>query len=379
MAYKKAWKKGAETSQSSSDKYSDYVQGFNDKVIAAIEENNAPWQRPWNPGETGAGGGLPYNAMTGKAYSGSNSLYLSMEQAMRGYTDDRWLTFKQGGDLGAHVRKGEKGTQLAKWLDVTEKKEENNAGQNDDASTKRLIPMLFTVFNASQFEGLPPAPERPQISEQDRHEKCDQLIKDSGANIQENGGDRAFYRPGSDSIHLPHREQFKSPDAYYATTLHELGHWSGHQSRLARDLTGGFGSECYAKEELRAEISSMMMGQRLQIGHDPSQHAAYVGHWLNIIKTDPKAILNACRDAEKICEFLGVEKYEHQATVALEKTNEATAENAAAIVSRIESKAFKPESTKSFEGEWVPDTPSPMARPLLVIEKSRARGMSMGM
>lgn len=105
------------------------------------------------------------------------------------------------------------------------------------------------------------------------------------------GGNRAYYMPGLDYIQLPNREQFASADKYYATALHELGHWTGHETRLNRDgITGGhaFGSEGYAKEELRAEISSLVVGQELGVGHDPEQHAAYVANWISILQNDLK-------------------------------------------------------------------------------------------
>jgi antirestriction protein ArdC len=127
--------------------------------------------------------------------------------------------------------------------------------------------------------------------------------------IRHDQADQAFYRPATDRIHLPGRESFPSADAYFSTALHELGHATGHPSRLGRDLAHPFGSEGYAKEELRAEIASLIMGDELGIGHDPGQHAAYVGSWIKILKDDPKEILRASRDAEQI----------HRYVTALEK------------------------------------------------------------
>ena len=355
MAYKKAWKgKGNSDAptKNSGEKYSDYVEGYNAKIVELLEKNEAPWQKPWNPGEIGSG--LPYNATTGKAYTGSNSLWLGMEQAQKGYADDRWATFNQGKDLGAFVRKGEKGTQLVKWVEVDERKDKQ-ATQGDDAvKDTRIVPVLFTVFNAEQFENFPPGPERKQVSEHERHDKCEQLIKDSGIAINYNGGNRAFYRPSTDSVHLPAKDQFKSADAMYATTLHELGHATGHPSRLNRDLTGKFGSESYAKEELNAEIASMMIGQRLGIGHDPSQHAAYVQSWVKVVKEDPKAILNACRNAEKICEHLGVEKYEHQATQKVEQKAEEKEELQATRTHDRPAERIKPMAPPSLTARMPP-------------------------
>ena len=372
MAYKKRYKKSNEPTKSSSEKYSDYVEGFNDKMIALIEVNKAPWLRPWGPGEAGPGGGMPYNASTGKAYSGSNAMYLMAEMIDMGYEDARFLTLLQGNGLGARLRKGEKSLQLVKWVNLDEKKDKDApAGDDEKDSKSRMFPSLFCVFHASQFDNLPAAPERKQVTEHERHETCERLLKDSGATILHNGGNRAFYRPGTDSIHLPERSQFKSANNLYVVALHELGHWSGHSSGLNRDLTGSFGSESYAKEELRAEISSMMIGESLQIGHDPSQHAAYVQHWLKICKEDSKAILNACKDAEKICNFLGVEKYVHEVTQKAEKTAEHTQEH------KKEHVATK---RHNQDDDWAPSSvPVPMAQPQPPAQQQRARVQDFGM
>ncbi len=154
------------------------------------------------------------------------------------------------------------------------------------------------MFNAERIDGLPPL-VRPEAA-WDPIERIEQMLQRSGAVSRHSEADRAFYRPASDSIHLPQQSQFSSPDRYYATLLHELGHWTGHPSRLARDLAHAFGSEGYAREELRAEISSLILGDELGIGHDPSQHAAYVGTWIQVLQDDPLEIFRAAADAEKI-------------------------------------------------------------------------------
>ena len=135
------------------------------------------------------------------------------------------------------------------------------------------------------------------------------LLEASGADIRHDQADRAFYRPSTDRIHLPPRASFSSADNFLSTALHEIGHWTGANSRLDRDLAHPFGSEGYAKEELRAEIASLMMGDELGIGHDPGQHAAYVQSWVKVLREDPKEILRASRDAEQI----------HRYVMALEK------------------------------------------------------------
>ncbi len=137
----------------------------------------------------------------------------------------------------------------------------------------------------------------------DPNEKAEAILQNSGAVIKHNQRNRAFYSLGTDEICLPPKDHFMGQDTYYATALHELGHWTGHASRLAREF-GPFGSEVYAREELRAEIASWMLGQDLGIGHDPSQHLAYVGSWIKALEKDPFEIIRACRDAERIKHYV---------------------------------------------------------------------------
>ncbi len=314
MALKRTRQQGS--GKSAAQKYADYAQVYADMVIQHLEDGTAPWIRPWGPGRSEPGFGAPYNAITGKCYSGSNYGWLLMIKEMKGYTDDRWLTFKQAMDLGCHVRKGEQSTVCIKWI-VSDAKENDQGEDNEQA---RLFPILFSVFNGDQIEGMPLAPVREIPKEHERHEQCEALILAAGASISHNGGNRAYYSPASDSIHLPAREAFKSTDNYYATTLHELGHWTGHKSRLDRDLSGGFGSVSYAKEELVAELASMMIGDRLAIGHDPGQHVAYIASWIKLLQEHPREILIAASKAEQVCTHLGVAKYEHEPMKVAERS-----------------------------------------------------------
>jgi len=207
------------------------------------------------------------------------------------------------------ARKGEKGTPIQYWKFSEEQAKTDEAGKpvldaqgkpvKDDVRLERPRVFFATVFNAEQIDGLPALQPRKE-QEWNALERVEHILQASGALIQHGPQDRAFYRPGSDSIHLPEKGQFPSADTYYATALHELGHWTGHPSRLARDLEHPFGSEAYAKEELRAEIASMIMGDELGIGHDPGQHAAYVGTWIKVLKDDPLEVFRAAADAEKI-------------------------------------------------------------------------------
>ena len=159
------------------------------------------------------------------------------------------------------------------------------------------------VFNAEQIDGIPPLELTDKAFEWEPVEKAESILSNSGANIRHDQSNRAFYRYATDSIHLPPRENFEEPGLYYGTALHELGHWTRHASRLDRE-NGPFGSEMYAREELRAEIASWMLGQDIGIPHDPEQHAAYVQSWIKALEDDPYEIVRACRDAEHIKEYL---------------------------------------------------------------------------
>jgi antirestriction protein ArdC/phage/plasmid primase-like uncharacterized protein len=288
-----------------------FVEAVAEKLIEQLKEGVAPWQKPWQPGEPGSA--MPFNPVTGNRYKGINALQLMSEDR----ADQRWMTYKQAASVGAQVRKGEKGTPIQYWkfteeqplTDANDKPVLDADGKPVKHTVKLERPALFcaTVFNAEQIDGL--APQQPRKDQSwAPQERAEAILNASGASIQHSEHDKAFYRLSTDTIHLPAKEQFETADRYYATALHELGHWTGHPSRLDRDLAHPFGSEGYAREELRAEIASMMIGDELGVGHDPGQHAAYVGSWIKAIRDDPLEIFRAAVDAEKIqAHVLGME------------------------------------------------------------------------
>ena len=297
------------------DKKKPFYETVAEKLIEQLKEGTAPWQRPWDSSESGSF--MPYNPATDKRYKGVNALHLMSQER----DDQRWLTYKQAEAMGAQVRKSEKGTGIQYWKFTDEfvKKDDNGKpvldaeGNPVKVHVKLERPKVFyaTVFNAEQIDGLPPIEKKEQLW--NPIERAEGILSASGADIHHNGGSRAFYRPLTDSIHLPDKGQFPNAENYYATALHELGHWTGHSERLDRDLSHPFGSDGYAKEELRAEIASMILGDELNIGHDPSQHAAYVGSWIKALKEDPIEIFRAASDAEKIHDYvLGLEQKQIQ-------------------------------------------------------------------
>lgn len=295
----------------SEDKKVGFAEEVANKFIKAIEEGTAPWMKPWKAGEIADS---PYNAETGKAYKGLNRLMLSLDQTQRGSEDPRYCTYNQAQNLGAQVKKGAKGVKIAVWKTHEERleRDENGKPKLDEEGNKQYKkvalekPQLFsaTVFHASDIANMPELPSAISIPEWKRHEEAEKVLKNSGVKILHDQADRAFYRPATDSIHLPKPEQFKSQDDYYSTALHETVHSTGHQSRLNRDMAHPFGSTEYAKEELRAEIGSFMLAGELGLGHDPQRHAGYVENWLKVLKDDPLEVFKASRDAEQAKNYL---------------------------------------------------------------------------
>lgn len=283
-----------------------FAESVTAKLIEQLRQGTAPWQKPWMPGE--AGSILPLNPTTGNRYKGINALQLMSE----GHDDPRWMTYNQAQAADAQVRKGETGTRIQYWKFTEEQTKRDADGRpmldqrgtalTDTVKLERPRVFFATVFNAEQIDGLPPLEQKQP--KWNPTERAEEMLKASGAEIHHDEHDRAFYRMSTDSIHLPEKSQFSTADNYYATALHELGHWTGHESRLGRDLAHPFGSEAYAKEELRAEIASMILGDEIGIGHDPQQHAAYVESWIKVLRDDPTEILRAASDAEKIQNYV---------------------------------------------------------------------------
>ena len=280
-------------------------QEVTDNIIAELEEGRVPWVQPWRGAGTALTPvGLPRNAATGRTYSGINILLLWSAGTERGFTGQRWLTFRQALALGGHVRKGEKGTTVVyadRFIPHGERERAQDTGE-EPAS----IPFLkrFTVFNADQCDGLPgeaaatpePAPESlilPQV---------EALIAATGAEIRI-GGDRAYYVPSADYIQVPPPSAFFEPINFHRTVCHELGHWAGAPHRLNRDLSGGFGSASYAREELVAEMCGAFVCAVL--GIVPTvRHADYLGAWLDVLREDNRAIVRAASAASKAADYL---------------------------------------------------------------------------
>lgn len=318
----------------------DYREELTARIIEMLEQGTAPWVKPWDASIGNRN--MPFNPTTGKPYRGANSLGLSAQGLFMQYEDPRWCTFNQAKEQGWKIRKGEKGTWIEYWKFTADRAKADAAGNPVfDAKGKREMetfrlerPQSFhaVVFNVRQMDGVPEL--TPAEYDWNPDEKAERILKSSGAQFFYDQADKAFYRSSTDSIHSPAREQFKTAAAFYGTQVHELGHWTGHPDRLARDMSGSFGSQSYAREELRAELFSYFISGRLGIPHDPEQHASYVGIWIAVLKEDKNEIFRASRDAEAIVDLVMSYDREQVKTAAAEK-------EASALASHIEPAGIK--------------------------------------
>lgn len=324
-----------ETKSSAYEKLTPQRKQLVDQVLANLEKGNLFWTQGW------VAAGAPESAVTGKKYRGINNLYLSLVAMAENYGDNRWATFRQMEEKGWRFKKDEEGHTLGKGKSVsveyyemrdkeTKRRFDRSVldGMTFDEQREYMdknvywLRKFYRVFNCSLMDGVP-AKEMPMIDVNDRIEKAEAILDYWNANESKivYGGSQAFYRPSTDEVHLPEREKFKSTQSFYDTAFHEIGHSTGHESRLNRDLSGGFGSQSYAMEELRAEIASIFMAQDL--GIEPSEvrlqnNAAYIQSWKDEIKENPNALFTAIADADKIARYVSSKEQAYRQTKDVE-------------------------------------------------------------
>lgn len=272
------------------------------QVIAELEQGRLPWVQPWDTAACGCT--MPANAVTGRRYSGINVLILWAAVSEGRYASQRWLTYRQAQAAGGNVRKGERGTTVCYADRFTPKDEEERARDEDREARQLAFLKRFTVFNVEQCEGLPDRlTELPELpAEADILPRVRSLIDASGADFRIGGGE-AYYSLSGDYVAVPPQAAFGQPINWYRTALHELGHWTGHGSRLDRNQRGGFGSADYAREELVAEMASAFACASLAI-RPTVRHADYIGSWLAVLRDDEKAIFRAASAASKAADYL---------------------------------------------------------------------------
>ncbi|MGQ0432942.1 MAG: ArdC family protein [Microthrixaceae bacterium] len=276
----------------------DLFAEITDQLVADIEAGAGTWRMPWH---TLADAGTPLS-IDHRPYRGLNALWLPMVAASQGWTCGVWATYRGWQRHDAQVRRGEKGTQVVLWKPTTSK---TDADDNDEGSgqRRRLLARAYTVFAAEQVDGAEEiiARRAQQLDARDtpeRIEAAEAFFAQVGAHVVE-GGDRACYQPATDTIHLPSLSQFDEAAHYYGTSAHEHVHWTGHADRVARDLTGRFGSDAYAAEELVAELGAAMWCAQFGISAvTRPDHAAYLAGWLRVLRTDARALVTVSSRAQ---------------------------------------------------------------------------------
>lgn len=280
----------------------DIYQTITDKVVADLERGVRSWNKPWSGGSSGS---LPLRAI-GKPYQGINVLLLWIEAAVKGYGSPVWMTFNQAREIGANIRKGEKGSMVVYANAIT--KTETDAKTGEDS--ERRIPFLkaYTVFNLAQIENLPAAwnvqAETQRLSETDRIAAAEAFFKATSAEVR-HGGTRAYYAPAQDAITMPPFAAFETAERYYSVLGHECIHWTAHEGRANRPIRNVKGSDAYAREELVAELGAAFLCADLGLSDEPREdHASYLASWLQVLKDDKRAIVTAAAAAQRAANYL---------------------------------------------------------------------------
>lgn len=275
------------------------------RIITELEAGRLPWVQPW--GTVKAAIGMPYNAASDRRYSGINILTLWNAVVTRGFRGHGFLTFRQAIALGGSVRRGEHGVGIVYSHRVTGDETSARKGKGGESNDRKggfSFFKQFTVFSVDQCDGLPdelhvpaePIPDGLILPE------AEALIRATGADVRI-GGVSAYYSPAHDFVAVPRPDDFFEPINWHRTAFHELGHWTGHPTRLGRDQTGRFGSKPYGQEELVAEMTGAFVCAALGIA-PTVRHADYIGSWLEIIREDQRAILRAASAASKAADYL---------------------------------------------------------------------------
>ena len=269
-----------------------------DMVIKAMETSGANWVRSWSTPT----GHMPTSMSSGKPYRGINTLILGVTRAANNYGSHHWGTYRQWSKMGAQVREGAKATGVILYKPLTVKDRESG----EDKTIKMV--KSFPVFNADQVDGY----TAPAIADDINHAElkqphtlADGLAARAGCDLKFVDPDRAFYSPAKDFINMPRATQFEDAEAYAATLLHELTHWTGHADRLDRKFATKTGTKDYAREELVAELGAAMMCGSLGISPMPrDDHAKYLSVWIKRLVEEPKIIFSSSADANKAAEWI---------------------------------------------------------------------------
>lgn len=273
----------------------DLAEEITASFIAALEQGTVPWRKPWS-----GSGEYPRNYYSGHAYRGINTLILGLQSQVMGYNSPCWTTYKAAEQRGAYVRKGERSTKIVFWKPI--KVEDKKTGEDKQT----VVARLYSVFNTDQIDGIDW--QQPEAGEPiDVPQVLDDIIAGypDAPTFHWAPQDRAYYRPSTDSIHLPNVSQFDTVEGYAETLLHEMTHSTGHAKRLRRFEIGDHFDGGYAKEELVAEIGAAMLMQHAGISTGATENtAAYVKSWLKSLENDHTLIIKAAQAAQKSCDLI---------------------------------------------------------------------------
>jgi len=283
----------------------DLYQRITDAIVSQLEQGVRPWCRPWNA-EHAAGRITRPLRGNGQPYQGINVLALWTAAMAQGFAAPIWMTFKQAKELGASVRKGERGSLVVYASTIARNETDEATGEESE----RHIPFMkgYTVFNVEQIDGLPEhfhAPAAPRLDPVQRIAQAEAFFAATGANIC-HGGNQAYYSLTEDRVQMPPFEAFRDAESYYATLAHECTHWTRHPRRLERDFgRKRWGDEGYAMEELVAELGAAFLAADLDLATEPrDDHAAYIASWLEVLKGDSRAVFAAAAHAQRAVDFL---------------------------------------------------------------------------
>ncbi|WP_108610713.1 zincin-like metallopeptidase domain-containing protein [Aminobacter sp. MSH1] len=284
----------------------DIYARITDRIVADLEKGVRPWMRPWSVANTAGRITRPLRH-NGEPYSGMNVILLWSEAVARGFASPVWMTFKQAGELGGHVRKGESGSLVVYASRFTKTESDGRGGE-----VERDIPFLktYTVFNTEQIDGLP---DRFHVQPQavadpvERIEHADRFFASTGAVIR-HGGSAAFYSPSTDMIQMPPFASFRDAASYVAVLSHETVHWTADSRRVGRDLSRYAKDRTErAREECVAELGSCFLCADLGIAPELEprpDHASYLASWLTLLKSDKRAIFSAAAHAQRAVTYL---------------------------------------------------------------------------
>jgi antirestriction protein ArdC len=281
----------------------DKFQLLTDKLLTLMEQGVKPWEKPWHSAGYG-------NAITGHQYQGTNPLLAAIDCLIHDYSSPLFIGFAQAKEQGWQIRKGSKATWLL-WGGTACKEVTNE----DTGETEKRYFNSFRWLNVFNLDCVDDSESDRKIADvvqakgsgttnaEPRLEDAEALITAQNA-VVKFGGNMACYSSSADKIQMPRYEDFTGAEAYYATFIHELSHWTGHPSRLDRKLGNKFGSQAYAYEELIAELSAAFVCNELGMNSELENHASYLDNWLQVLRSDKKAFIKAAGQAQKAAGLL---------------------------------------------------------------------------